>query len=219
MKKFSLFIMLGFGVLCAQESKVKWGLLASPEIKYRFIFNSPVSGFRNGETAGLGYSLGFLGLKTLSEKKEFEFGLHYTNKGYRDYHIGRFGDQIDPTQGFIGDPAEININYNYNYLCIPLKLNLFTSQKSYFGFAIQSEVLLIPNLVTWVDTEKSSSKMENIKPFSASMAFGYGRIFQFNSFALRIEPSFNVNLINLYQKSVLSEHLFNFGLNTKWILN
>jgi hypothetical protein len=218
MKKLFFLLLLGFGILKAQEANIKWGLLFSPEIKNKVLFDSPFQGFRDNEYAGLGYSFGVIGLKTLSEKRELEFGIHYTNKGYRSYFIGRFGDQIDPTQGFIGEPSEIHTNYNYNYLCLPIKMNNYITPKFFIASALQPEILMNANSINIEGEERSKSKSENIKPFNVSISIGFVRVFNFNSFALRIEPHLNSSVINLYKKSVVSEHLYNIGLSTKWVL-
>ncbi|MDP2175805.1 MAG: hypothetical protein Q8K70_07850 [Bacteroidota bacterium] len=55
-------ILLSFGTLKAQENDIKWGILLSPEIKNRTLFNNSFDGFRDNEYAGLGYYLGLIGL-------------------------------------------------------------------------------------------------------------------------------------------------------------
>jgi hypothetical protein len=115
--------------------------------------------------------MGFFGLKTLTEKKELEFGLHHTNKDNRSNFIGVFGDQIDPTQGFIGEPSEIH--KNYKYLCLPIKINIFITEKSYFKIGYQAEILIDANTKVREENDKRKNKVENIKPFNASVFFGF----------------------------------------------
>jgi hypothetical protein len=219
MKKFIIIILIGFNLLLIHGQNVKFGFLVSPEIKYRTITKAPFPEFRNFENPGFGYSIGCFGIKNLTERKELEFGLHYTNKGYRTAFFGVFGDQIDPIQGVIGEPTEIIITDNYNFLCLPLKLNLLLSEKSYFTIGCQAEILIDANSKVKEGNEKRKNKAENIKPFNSSVSLGYGKVFYFNQFDLRLEPSFNFNIVNLYKSSLISEHLFNIGLNTKWVLN
>jgi hypothetical protein len=123
MKKFSLFLMLGFGVLCAQENKAKWGLMLSPELKYRHLGSVPSKDFRSNEKLGSGVSLGLVSVKNILPKTEVEYGVLFVNKGYRSQFDAIFGDQIDPINGFVGNPQKVTLKYNYNYLTMPIKLN------------------------------------------------------------------------------------------------
>jgi hypothetical protein len=92
--------MLGFGVLCAQEKKAKWGLLVSPEIKHRLLNFVPSKDFRANENPGLGVSLGLVSVKNILPKTEFEYGVLFVNKGYKTQFERIFGRSF---RGFVKD--------------------------------------------------------------------------------------------------------------------
>jgi hypothetical protein len=223
MKKLSLFIMLGFGVLCAQESKTKWGLMVSPEIKHRLLNFVPSKGFRANENLGLGVSLGLVSIKNILPKTEFEYGVLFVNKGYRTQFERIFGDQIDPINGIIGNPQKVTLKYNYNYLTLPIKLNWYVDDDYFISFGLQPEVLLSANRKTVFPDSKSRTKIGNIKPVNTSFLLSGGKVFNINKFSFRIEPTLQFGLINIHKRTVLagkeSEYLFNVGLATKWFLN
>ena len=223
MKKLSLFLMLGFGVLCAQENKAKWGLLVSPELKYRFLGSVPSQGFRSNEKIGLGYSLGLVSVKNILPKTEFEYGVLFVNKGYRSQVYGIFGDQIDPINGIIGNPQKVTIKSNYNYLTMPVKLNFYVDDDYFISFGLQPEVLLSANRKTVFPDSKSKSKIGNIKPVNTSFLLSAGKVFHLNKISFRIEPTLQFGLVNIHKRTVLvgkeREYLFNVGLATKWFLN
>jgi hypothetical protein len=215
--------MLGFGVLCAQENKAKWGLLVSPELKYRFLGSVPSQGFRSNEKIGLGYSLGLVSVKNILPKTEFEYGVLFVNKGYRSQVYGIFGDQIDPINGIIGNPQKVTIKSNYNYLTMPVKLNFYVDDDYFISFGLQPEVLLSANRKTVFPDSKSKSKIGNIKPVNTSFLLSAGKVFHLNKISFRIEPTLQFGLVNIHKRTVLvgkeREYLFNVGLATKWFLN
>ena len=223
MKKFSLFIMLGFGVLCAQESKAKWGLKLSPEIKNRLLGSVPSKDFRSNEKLGLGVSFGLVSVKNILPKTEFEYGVLFVNKGYRSQIYGIFGDQIDPINGFVGNPQKVTLKYNYNYLTMPIKLNCYVDDDYFISFGLQPEVLLSANRKIVFPDSKSKSKIGEIKPINASFLLSGGKVFNLNKLSFRIEPTLQLGLVNIYKRRQLvgkeREYLFNFGLATKWFLN
>lgn len=223
MKKLTLFLALGFGVLCAQENKAKWGLLVSPEIKHRLLNFVPSKDFRANENPGLGVSLGLVSVKNILPKIEFEYGVLFVNKGYRFQFDAVFGDQIDPINGIIGNPQKVTIKYNYNYLTTPVKLNCYVDEDYFISFGLQPEVLLSANRKTVFPDSKSRTKIGNIKPVNTSFLLSAGKVFHLNKISFRIEPTLQFGLVNIHKRTVLvgkeSEYLFNVGLGTKWFLN
>lgn len=222
MKKLSLFLMLGFGVLCAQENKAKWGLLVSPELKYRLLGSVPSQGFRANEKIGLGYSFGLVSVKNILPKTEFEYGVLFVNKGYRFQFDAVFGDQIDPINGIV-NTQKVTIKSNYNYLTMPVKLNFYVDDDYFISFGLQPEVLLSANRKTVFPDSKSKSKIGNIKPVNTSFLLSAGKVFHLNKISFRIEPTLQLGLINVHKRRILvgkeREYLFNVGLGTKWFLN
>ena len=222
MKKLSLFLMLGFGVLCAQENKAKWGLLVSPELKYRLLGSVPSQGFRANEKIGLGYSFGLVSVKNILPKTEFEYGVLFVNKGYRFQFDAVFGDQIDPINGIV-NTQKVTIKSNYNYLTMPVKLNFYVDEDYFISFGLQPEVLLSANRKTVFLDSKSKSKIGNIKPVNTSFLLSAGKVFHLNKISFRIEPTLQLGLINIHKRRILvgkeREYLFNVGLGTKWFLN
>lgn len=222
MKKLLLIFMLGLGVLYAQENKAKWGLLVSPEIKYRLLGFVPSKGFRSNENPGIGYALGFVSIKNILSKTEFEYGVHFVNKGYRSQVYGIFGDQIDPINGIVSTQKVI-MKYNYNYLTLPVKFNFYVDEDYFISLGLQPEVLLSANRKTVFPDSKSKSKIGNIKPLNTSFLLSAGKVFHLNKISFRIEPTLQLGLINIHKRRILvgkeSEYLFNFGLATKWFLN
>ncbi len=222
MKKLSLFLMLGFGVLCAQENKAKWGLLVSPEIKHRLLNFVPSKDFRANENPGLGVSLGLVSVKKILPKAEFEYGVLFVNKGYRFQFDAVFGDQIDPINGIV-NIQKVTIKSNYNFLTMPVKLNFYVDDDYFITFGLQPEVLLSANRKTVFPDSKSKSKIGNIKPVNTSFLLSAGKVFHLNKISFRIEPTLQFGLVNIHKRTVLvgkeSEYLFNVGLGTKWFLN
>ena len=222
MKKLVLFLMLGFGVLCAQENKAKWGLLVSPELKYRLLGSVPSQGFRANEKIGLGYSFGLVSVKNILPKTEFEYGVLFVNKGYRFQFDAVFGDQIDPINGIV-NTQKVTIKSNYNYLTMPVKLNFYVDDDYFISFGLQPEVLLSANRKTVFPDSKSKSKIGNIKPVNTSFLLSAGKVFHLNKISFRIEPTLQLGLINVHKRRILvgkeREYLFNVGLGTKWFLN
>jgi hypothetical protein len=214
--------MLGFGVLCAQENKAKWGLLVSPELKYRLLGSVPSQGFRANEKIGLGYSFGLVSVKNILPKTEFEYGVLFVNKGYRFQFDAVFGDQIDPINGIV-NTQKVTIKSNYNYLTMPVKLNLYVDDDYFISFGLQPEVLLSANRKTVFPDSKSKSKIGNIKPVNTSFLLSAGKVFHLNKISFRIEPTLQLGLINIHKRRILvgkeREYLFNVGLGTKWFLN
>jgi hypothetical protein len=214
--------MLGFGVLCAQENKAKWGLLVSPELKYRLLGSVPSQGFRANEKIGLGYSFGLVSVKNILPKTEFEYGVLFVNKGYRFQFDAVFGDQIDPINGIV-NTQKVTIKSNYNYLTMPVKLNLYVDDDYFISFGLQPEVLLSANRKTVFPDSKSKSKIGNIKPVNTSFLLSAGKVFHLNKISFRIEPTLQLGLINIHKRRMLvgkeREYLFNVGLGTKWFLN
>ena len=214
--------MLGFGVLCAQENKAKWGLLVSPELKYRLLGSVPSKGFRSNEKIGLGYSFGLVSIKNILPKTEFEYGVLFVNKGYRLQFDAVFGDQIDPINGIV-NTQKVTIKSNYNYLTMPVKLNFYVDDDYFISFGLQPEVLLSANRKTVFPDSKSKSKIGNIKPVNTSFLLSTGKVFHLNKSSFRIEPTLQLGLINIHKRRILvgkeREYLFNVGLATKWFLN
>lgn len=214
--------MLGFGVLCAQENKAKWGLLVSPELKYRLLGSVPSQGFRANEKIGLGYSFGLVSVKNILPKTEFEYGVLFVNKGYRFQFDAVFGDQIDPINGIV-NTQKVTIKSNYNYLTMPVKLNFYVDDDYFISFGLQPEVLLSANRKTVFPDSKSNSKIGNIKPVNTSFLLSAGKVFHLNKISFRIEPTLQLGLINVHKRRILvgkeREYLFNVGLGTKWFLN
>lgn len=214
--------MLGFGVLCAQENKAKWGLLVSPELKYRLLGSVPSQGFRANEKIGLGYSFGLVSVKNILPKTEFEYGVLFVNKGYRFQFDAVFGDQIDPINGIV-NTQKVTIKSNYNYLTMPVKLNFYVDEDYFISFGLQPEVLLSANRKTVFPDSKSKSKIGNIKPVNTSFLLSAGKVFHLNKISFRIEPTLQLGLINIHKRRILvgkeREYLFNVGLGTKWFLN
>ncbi len=214
--------MLGFGVLCAQENKAKWGLLVSPELKYRLLGSVPSQGFRSNEKIGLGYSFGLVSVKNILPKTEFEYGVLFVNKGYRFQFDAVFGDQIDPINGIV-NTQKVTIKSNYNYLTMPVKLNFYVDDDYFISFGLQPEVLLSDNRKTVFPDSKSKSKIGNIKPVNTSFLLSAGKVFHLNKISFRIEPTLQLGLINIHKRRILvgkeREYLFNVGLGTKWFLN
>lgn len=213
--------MLGFGVLCAQESKAKWGLLVSPELKYRLLGSVPSQGFRSNEKIGLGYSFGLVSVKNILPKTEFEYGVLFVNKGYRFQFDAVFGDH-DPINGIV-NTQKVTIKSNYNYLTMPVKLNFYVDDDYFISFGLQPEVLLSANRKTVFPDSKSKSKIGNIKPVNTSFLLSAGKVFHLNKISFRIEPTLQLGLINIHKRRILvgkeREYLFNVGLGTKWFLN
>lgn len=222
MKRLVLLLMLGFGVLCAQENKAKWGLLVSPELKYRLLGSVPSQGFRANEKIGLGYSFGLVSVKNILPKTEFEYGVLFVNKGYRFQFDAVFGDQIDPINGIV-NTQKVTIKSNYNYLTMPVKLNFYVDDDYFISFGLQPEVLLSANRKTVFPDSKSKSKIGNIKPVNTSFLLSAGKVFHLNKISFRIEPTLQLGLINVHKRRILvgkeREYLFNVGLGTKWFLN
>ncbi len=222
MKRLVLLLMLGFGVLCAQENKAKWGLLVSPELKYRLLGSVPSQGFRANEKIGLGYSFGLVSVKNILPKTEFEYGVLFVNKGYRFQFDAVFGDQIDPINGIV-NTQKVTIKSNYNYLTMPVKLNFYVDEDYFISFGLQPEILLSANKKTVFPDSKSKSKIGNIKPVNTSFLLSAGKIFHLNKISFRIEPTLQLGLINIHKRRILvgkeREYLFNVGLGTKWFLN
>lgn len=214
--------MLGLGVLCAQENKAKWGLLVSPELKYRLLGSVPSQGFRANEKIGLGYSFGLVSVKNILPKTEFEYGVLFVNKGYRFQFDAVFGDQIDPINGIV-NTQKVTIKSNYNYLTMPVKLNFYVDEDYFISFGLQPEVLLSANRKTVFPDSKSKSKIGNIKPVNTSFLLSAGKVFHLNKISFRIEPTLQLGLINIHKRRILvgkeREYLFNVGLGTKWFLN
>lgn len=214
--------MLGFGVLCAQENKAKWGLLVSPEIKHRLLNFVPSKDFRANENPGLGVSLGLVSVKKILPKAEFEYGVLFVNKGYRFQFDAVFGDQIDPINGIV-NIQKVTIKSNYNFLTMPVKLNFYVDDDYFITFGLQPEVLLSANRKTVFPDSKSKSKIGNIKPVNTSFLLSAGKVFHLNKISFRIEPTLQFGLVNIHKRTVLvgkeSEYLFNVGLGTKWFLN
>jgi hypothetical protein len=223
MKKWSLLILFGCGVLCAQESKAKWGLMLSPELKYRLLGSVPSKGFRSNEKLGLGYSFGLVSIKNILPKTEFEYGVLLVNKGYRSQFEAIFGDQIDPINGVIGIPQKVTLKYNYNYLTLPVKLNCYVDEDYFISFGLQPEVLLSVNREIVFTDSKNRTKIENIKPVNTSFLLSAGKVFHLNNISFRIEPTLQFGLINIHKRRILvgkeREYLFNVGLVTKWFIN
>jgi hypothetical protein len=215
--------MLGFGVLSAQENKAKWGLMVSPEIKNRLLGSVPSKDFRSNEKSGSGVSFGLVSVKNILPKAEFEYGVLFVSKGYRSQIYGIFGDQIDPINGFVGNPQKVTLKYNYNYLTMPIKLNCYVDDDYFISFGLQPEVLLSANRKTVFPDSKNRTKIGNIKPVNTSFLLSGGKVFNINKFSFRIEPTLQFGLINIHKRTVLvgkeSEYLFNVGLATKWFLN
>ena len=214
--------MLGRGVLCAQENKAKWGLLVSPELKYRLLGSVHSQGFRANEKVGLGYSFGLVSVKNILPKTEFEYGVLFVNKGYRFQFDAVFGDQIDPINGIV-NTQKVTIKSNYNYLTMPVKLNFYVDEDYFISFGLQPEVLLSANRKTVFPDSKSKSKIGNIKPVNTSFLLSAGKVFHLNKISFRIEPTLQLGLINIHKRRILvgkeREYLFNVGLGTKWFLN
>lgn len=214
--------MFGFGVLCAQENKAKWGLLVSPELKYRLLGSVPSQGFRANEKIGLGYSFGLVSVKNILPKTEFEYGVLFVNKGYRFQFDAVFGDLIDPINGIV-NTQKVTIKSNYNYLTMPVKLNFYVDDDYFISFGLQPEVLLSANRKTVFPDSKSKSKIGNIKPVNTSFLLSAGKVFHLNKISFRIEPTLQLGLINIHKRRILvgkeREYLFNVGLGTKWFLN
>ena len=92
------------------------------------------------------YSAGVYGRKFFKQMFGIEFGLQYTSFGlFRKDENVYPGNQVDPQNGFIGEPYTLKMNYRHNYLELPLRF-VFKKDIKKFGigfFAGISPALLL----------------------------------------------------------------------------
>jgi hypothetical protein len=103
------------------------------------------------------YSAGVYGRKFFKQMFGIEIGLQYTSFGlFRKNKNAYFGNQIDPQNGFTGDPYTLKMNYRHNYLELPLRF-VFKKDIQKFGigfFAGVSPALLLTAYNRTVVTQK-----------------------------------------------------------------
>lgn len=208
-------------------SKFQIGLIASPDIDYRFLTtlhlnpssHSEVNFRDQNEVAKLGYTFGMNACINFTKNIGLEFGFHYSNKGFETKFIDV---PKSPYPLYTSDDYMYKIINHAYYTDIPLKVNYYSSNKK---MRFIGSIGLIAN-VFWTSTQtnyriegelsNSGGKLPNNVEFSRaniSPTISCGIDYRINQrMSLRLEPNFRCMILKNGASDIYN-HLYSIGLN------
>lgn len=243
---FSIFVLTSLSSFSQQAvipksstSPYSIGINISPDYAFRKLINNgenSIDSFiiesRNDyEEAKISYTAGINISYKYSEHLDFELGVQYSNKGFKEYHDLSglvFGDMIDPRYGFTygSGPIEIPESYvaksNFKYLDIPVRaICNFGKKKTRLSISlgITSSIFLESTRVTisnYADGHKTRRTYKenggyNKLFISTTASIGMSHKISEN-LLLRAEPVFRYGITKMIDTSV-SAYLWSAGLN------
>ncbi len=235
MKLISIFIFTFFAITTygqeikkdstgADLKKVLIGVNFSPDVCYRTLKNIDGSAtdfikYWNGhDIIKFGYTTGFDICLNISKNIGLEMGIQYSNKGFQTKKMELSFWTPEPNA-----PTKIAHRYNYHYLDIPLKANFTLGKKKvrFFSSAGLCVNFLVKKTITSISeysdgrTNRStypSGSDNNILNLSPILSAGIDYKIN-NQMNLRIEPTFRYEILKVYDGPIISENLWNAGLN------
>lgn len=227
-KYIFLFFIISSLIVDAQENKFQIGITFSPDISYRHTVDKANNSFTQVfeenkdefEDLKLSYTTGIHLKYKLSKHLCAQFGVNYTNKGYKNPK-SEWGYNSDTT-GFINYTRSIG---HIHYLEVPIQLQLSSDNEKfnfYGGLGLVPGVLLRRDQIEIESLEGEKSVISKItlntpkshyRRVSITTYLSAGVSYQANDkFALQLGPEFRYQFLSHQKRTSIREYFWSCGL-------